>query len=288
MRQFKTTPNITRRDSISIDDYLKDINHYSRISAEEEARLAETIQRGGPEGEKAKAKLIQANLRFVVSVANQYHVKNVELCDLVSEGNIGLIKAAEMFDSTRGFKFITYAVWWVRQSIMSAISKYGKMIRMPLNQQNLKQLYRRLQQEILQTEQRDPTAEEFAKFADISIEAARDVIANITSVVSTSTPLGEDSDSTIGDMLSADFKTDKSLDRESLRVDLLEMMNNVLSVRERDILSKFFGFFQREATLDEIGEQMGLTRERVRQIKEKAVRKLCHADGIGALASYLG
>ncbi len=288
MRQFKTTPNITRRDSISIEDYLKDINHYSQISAEEEARLADTIQKGGPEGEKAKAKLIEANLRFVVSVANQYHVKNVELCDLVSEGNIGLIKAAEMFDSTRGFKFITYAVWWVRQSIMSAISKYGKTIRLPINQQNLKQLYRRLQQEIIQTEQRDPTAEEFAKFADISIETASDVISNVTSVVSTSTPLGEDSDSTIGDMLSADIKTDKSLDLESLHKDLLEVMNNVLSVKEREILTKFFGLFQHETSLEEIGEQMGLTRERVRQIKEKAVRKLYHADNIGVLASYLG
>ena len=287
MRQFKNTARITDRSSTSMSSYLRDINSYPLISLDEEVELARLIHCGGIEGEKAKKKLIEANLRFVVSIANQYHSKNFEISDLISEGNIGLIKAAERFDDTKGFKFISYAVWWIRQSIMSAIAEHGRIIRLPLNQLATIQLYNQLAIETQQTEQRKPTAEEFAAFADIDVEKARLLIEANVSTVSADTPIGhEDEDATICDMLSSDSRTDRHVDEESLHQDLISTMTSILQPRECEIVMRSFGINGKEESLEVIGSTMGLTRERVRQIRERAIVKM--HDESHLLFRYLG
>lgn len=245
------------------------------ISMEEEVELARKIRGGGIEGVKAKKKLIEANLRFVISIANQYHNKSLELSDLISEGNIGLVKAAERFDDTKGFKFISYAVWWIRQSILAAISEQGRVIRIPMNQLATLQLYKQLAIETMQTEQRKPTAEEFAAFADIDIDKARMLMEANSAAVSTDTPIGgDDNDTSVGDMLSSNSRTDSSVDEESLHHDLIQTMTCVLSAREQEIVKRSFGIECKEESLEVIGTDMGLTRERVRQIRERAIVKM--------------
>ena len=288
MRQFKSTQGITDRNSLSVSNYLREVNDYPMISLDEEVRLAQLIHKGGKEGERAKQQLVEANLRFVVSVANQYHQKNMELSDLISEGNIGLIKAAERFDDTRGFKFISYAVWWIRQSIISAISEHGRMIRIPLNQQALLQQYQMLLNETMQTEQRKPTVEEFAEFADIPVNKARSLMTGMKSVVSADSPMTDDSDSTIGDMIASDFSTDKDVEQESLHMDLMAFINHTLNAREKEIVTRSFGIGKQEQGLDEISSDLGLSRERVRQIREKAVLKMRDSDSSHLLYRYLG
>lgn len=287
MRQFKNTTSITDRSSTSMSTYLRDINTYPLISIEEEVELARLIRRGGIESEKAKKKLIEANLRFVVSIANQFHTKNFEISDLVSEGNIGLVKAAERFDDTKGFKFISYAVWWIRQSIMAAIAENGRIIRLPINQQASIQLYNQLAVETMQTEQRKPTAEEFAAFADIDVEKARMLIEANMSTVSADSSIGhEDEDTSVGDLLSSDSRTDSHADEESLHEDLVRTMSAILQPREREIVMRSFGINGKEESLEVIGSSMGLTRERVRQIRERAIDKMHEESRL--LYRYLG
>ena len=287
MRQFKNVKNITERSNISVNKYLKEVSRYPMVTVDEEVILAQKIRQGGKEADKARQILVEANLRFVISVANQYRQPNMDLADLISEGNIGLIKAAERFDDTRGFKFITYAVWWIRQSIFSTIYENGRTIRLPLNQQALLNMYSILLKETMQKEQRKPTIAEFAEFANISENKASALIEQTGKTMSMDTPLSEDADTSIGDLVSSDSKADESLDKESLHQDMVAMLNHILSAKEREILMRSFGIDCMEEGLEEIGFALGLTRERVRQIREKALCKIRRSNKIGRLAQYI-
>jgi len=287
MRQFKNTKNITERSNISVNNYLKEVSRYPMITVDEEVILTQKIRQGGKEAEKARQRLVEANLRFVISVANQYHQHNMDLSDLISEGNIGLIKAAERFDETRGFKFISYAVWWIRQSISSTIYENGRIIRLPLNQQALLNMYSTLLKETMQTEQRKPTTAEFAEFANISENKAGILIEQTAKTLSMDDPLSEDTDTSIGDFVSSGSKTDESLDKESLHQDMTAILNHILSAKEKEILMRSFGINCKEEGLEEIGFAFGLSRERVRQIREKALCKIRRSNKIGILAQYI-
>lgn len=289
MRQLKNTQNITDRSSEVFNIYMHDLKNYPMITPEEEVELTQLIKKGGPKGERAKKRLIEANLRFVVSVANQYKQQGMELSDLINEGNIGLIKAAERFDDTRGFKFISCAVWWIRQSIIQAINDNSRTVRLPQSQIALIQRYRRLHEETMQAEQRCPTAQEFAEYAGLDTEKAEGVISSIKRSVSIDTPLSDDdNETTIGDMMTSGSVTDSDADKESLHNDIMTMLQHVLSQRECDILTRSYGFNGHEQGLDEIGASMGLSRERVRQIRERAVKKLRESGGATTLSRYLG
>ena len=287
MRQFKNTKKITERNNISVNNYLKEVNRYPMATVDEEVTLAQRIRQGGKEADKARQRLIEANLRFVISVANQYHQPNMDLSDLISEGNIGLIKAAELFDDTRGFKFISYAVWWIRQSISSTIYENGRIIRLPLNQQALLNMYSILLKETMQTEQRKPTTAEFAEFVNISENKASILIEQTAKTLSMDDPLSEDTDTSIGDFVSSGSKTDESLDKESLHQDMTAILNHILSAKEKEILMRSFGINCKEEGLEEIGFAFGLSRERVRQIREKALCKIRRSNKIGILAQYI-
>ena len=287
MRQFKNTKNITERSNISVNNYLKEVSRYPMITVDEVVILTQKIRQGGKEAEKARQRLVEANLRFVISVANQYHQHNMDLSDLISEGNIGLIKAAERFDETRGFKFISYAVWWIRQSISSTIYENGRIIRLPLNQQALLNMYSTLLKETMQTEQRKPTTAEFAEFANISENKAGILIEQTAKTLSMDDPLSEDTDTSIGDFVSSGSKTDESLDKESLHQDMTAILNHILSAKEKEILMRSFGINCKEEGLEEIGFAFGLSRERVRQIREKALCKIRRSNKIGILAQYI-
>ncbi len=287
MRQFKNTRNITERNNISVNNYLKEVNRYPMATADEEVILAQRIRHGGKDADKARKRLVEANLRFVISVANQYHQPNMDLSDLISEGNIGLIKAAERFDDTRGFKFISYAVWWIRQSISSAISENGRTIRLPLNQQALLNKYLILMNKTMQKEQRKPTAAEFAELADINEYRASMLIEQNDKMLSMDTPLSEDKDTSVGDLVPSDYRTDDSLDKESLHQDIIAVLNRILTASEREILLRSFGIGCREKGLQEIGAELGLSKERVRQIREKALDKIRRFNKIGILAQYI-
>jgi RNA polymerase primary sigma factor len=287
MRQFKNTKNITERSNISVNKYFKEVSRYPMVTVDEEVILAQKIRQGGKEADKARQRLVEANLRFVISVANQYHQHNMDLSDLISEGNIGLIKAAERFDETRGFKFISYAVWWIRQSISSTIYENGRIIRLPLNQQALLNMYSILLKETMQTEQRKPTTAEFAEFANISENKAGILIEQTAKTLSMDEPLSEDTDTSIGDFVSSGSKTDESLDKESLHQDMTAILNHILSAKEKEILMRSFGINCKEEGLEEIGVAFGLSRERVRQIREKALCKIRRSNKIGILAQYI-
>lgn len=288
MRQFKNTRSITMRNNISINNYLNEVNRYPMITVDEEVILARKKKQSGIEADKARQRLVEANLRFVISVANQYRQPDMDLSDLISEGNIGLIKAAERFDDTRGFKFISYAVWWIRQSISSAICENGRIIRLPLNQQALLNMYSILLQETMQTEQRKPTVAEFAEFANISEDKAAILIEQNAKIQSMDATLSEDTDTSIGDLVSSGSKTDESLDKESLHQDIIDVLNHILSAKEKEILMRSLGINCKEEGLEEIGLAFGLSRERVRQIRDKALCKIRRSNKIGILARYIG
>ena len=287
MRQFKSTQNITERSNISVNNYLKEVNRYPMATADEEVALAQKIKQGGKEAEKARQRLVEANLRFVISVANQYHQHNMDLSDLISEGNIGLIKAAERFDDTRGFKFISYAVWWIRQSITSAICENGRIIRLPLNQQALLNMYSILLNETMQTEQRKPTIAEFAELAGISENKASMLIEQNYKTLSMDAPLSEDTETSVGDLVSSGSNTDDSLDKESLHQDIAAILNHILTAKEREIILRSFGIGCKEEGLDEIGFALGLSRGRVRQMLKKAISTIRRSNKIGILAQYI-
>ncbi|MBT3241768.1 MAG: sigma-70 family RNA polymerase sigma factor [Bacteroidetes bacterium] len=286
MRQLKITKSITNRESASLDKYLQEIGKEELITVEEEVELAQRIKKGD---QIALEKLTKANLRFVVSVAKQYQNQGLSLPDLINEGNLGLIKAAEKFDETRGFKFISYAVWWIRQSILQALAEQSRIVRLPLNQvgslNKINKAYSRFEQQ----HERKPSADELA----IELELPADKVADTLRVsgrhISVDAPFVEGEANSLLDVLinSDSPNADKALMNESLSREIDRALST-LTERERDIIKLFFGIACQEMTLEEIGEKFGLTRERVRQIKEKAIRRLRHTSRSKLLKTYLG
>ena len=287
MRQLKISKSITNRESASLDKYLQEIGREDLISVEEEVELAQAIKRGD---RKALEKLTRANLRFVVSVAKQYQNQGLSLPDLINEGNLGLIKAAEKFDETRGFKFISYAVWWIRQSILQALAEQSRIVRLPLNQVGTLNKIIKAQQKFEQENERRPSSAELAKELDIAEDKIADTMKVSGRHISVDAPFGEAEDHSLRDVLVNEDtpNTDKSLINESLAVEI-ERALSTLTEREAEIVKLFFGIAGcQEMTLEEIGDKFGLTRERVRQIKEKAIRRLRQSNKCKNLKGYLG
>ena len=284
MQQLKITPSVTVRTP-TVTQYLADISHYARVTPEEEAELAARIQAGD---EDALKRLVEANLRFVVSVAKQYQGRGLELSDLISDGNLGLMKAAERFDPTKGFKFISYAVWWIRQSILQGISESARMVRLPLNQINAINKLLKCKSEFIQDNEREPTEAELAELADISAEKMDLAMRSSGTHVSLDMPIGDDGESVLMDVVHDESTpdTDSNLLLESCRADIESVMQ-ILPERERMVVGMFFGLGRPERSLDEIAEEMDLSRERVRQLKEKAIRKLSRPMVKDKLKQYL-
>ena len=286
MRQLKITKSITNRESASLDKYLQEIGKEELITVEEEVELAQRIKKGDQE---ALEKLTKANLRFVVSVAKQYQNQGLSLPDLINEGNLGLIKAAEKFDETRGFKFISYAVWWIRQSILQALAEQSRIVRLPLNQvgslNKINKAFARFEQE----HERTPSPAELATELELPKEKVTDTLRVAGRHVSVDAPFADGEDNSLLDVLvNPDSpNADRGLINESLSTEVDRALET-LTERERDIIKYFFGIGTSEMTLEEIGEKFDLTRERVRQIKEKAIRRLRHSSRSKLLKSYLG
>ena len=289
MRQLKIQKSITNRNSEALDKYLVEIGRAPMVSIEEEIELAQAIKKGGRAGERAKNKLVEANLRFVVSVAKQYQHQGLTLTDLIDEGNIGLIKAAERFDETRGFKFISYAVWWIRQSILQAIAEQSRIVRLPLNQVGSVNKINRELNKFEQEHERRPSVDEMADRIDLPEDKIAEAMKVNGHHVSMDAPFVEGEDNSLLDVLTNDDApgTDRELVMESLRSEI-ERALEILNDRERKVVMAFFGIGMPEMTLEEIGDKYNLTRERVRQIKEKAIRRLRHNTKSKLLKSYLG
>ncbi len=286
MRQLKITKSITNRESASLDKYLQEIGREDLITVEEEVELAQRIKKGDQE---ALEKLTRANLRFVVSVAKQYQNQGLSLPDLINEGNLGLIKAAEKFDETRGFKFISYAVWWIRQSILQALAEQSRIVRLPLNQVGSLNKINKALAKFEQENERVPSPEELATILELPKEKISDTLRVSGRHVSVDAPFVDGEDNSLLDVLvnNDSPNADRGLINESLTREI-ERALTTLTERERDIVRYFFGIGTQEMTLEEIGEKFGLTRERVRQIKEKAIRRLRHSSRSKLLKSYLG
>jgi RNA polymerase primary sigma factor len=287
MRQLKIVKSITNRNTASLDKYLQEIGREELITAEEEVQLARRIKAGD---EQALEKLTKANLRFVVSVAKQYQNQGLSLPDLINEGNVGLIKAARRFDETRGFKFISYAVWWIRQSILQALAEQSRIVRLPLNQVGSLNKIRKVSTQLEQKFERRPSSGEIAKEMDVSEQKIDSAMKISTRSVSMDAPIIPDEDTKLIDMIApADSKgTDEELMQESLRREI-ERSLSTLSEKERDVINLYYGIGKNHGlTLEEIGAKFDLTRERVRQIKEKAIRRLRHTSRSRLLKAYLG
>ena len=286
MRQLKITKSITNRESESLEKYLQEISKEELLGADEEVELAQRIKKGD---RKALDRLTRANLRFVVSVAKQYQNQGLSLADLINEGNVGLIKAAEKFDETRGFKFISYAVWWIRQSILQALADQSRIVRLPLNQVGSVNKIARAMNKFEQENERRPSAEELSEHVDLPREKIDEAINANSRHVSMDAPFASGEDNSLLDILeNADApQADRELVKESLKAEIGQALQ-ALTDRERKIVEAFFGIGQSEMTLDEIGMKFGLTRERVRQIKEKALRHLRDNAKNDILKAYLG
>ena len=286
MRQLKITKSITNCESASLDKYLQEIGREDLITVEEEVELAQAIKKGD---RKALEKLTRANLRFVVSVAKQYQNQGLSLPDLINEGNLGLIKAAEKFDETRGFKFISYAVWWIRQSILQALAEQSRIVRLPLNQVGSLNKISKAFQKFEQENERRPSAEELALELDLSVDKVTDSLKVSGRHISMDAPFVEGEDNSLLDVLVNDDApiADRTLINESLQKEIDRALAT-LTERESDIIKMFFGIGCQEMTLEEIGDKFQLTRERVRQIKEKAIRRLRQDSRSKLLKSYLG
>lgn len=287
MRQLKITKQVTNRETASLDKYLQEIGKVELITADEEVSLAQRIKQGD---QAALEKLTKANLRFVVSVSKQYQNQGLSLPDLINEGNLGLIKAAQRFDETRGFKFISYAVWWIRQSILQALAEQSRIVRLPLNKigsiNKINKAYAQLEQQY----EREPNADEIATLLEISENEVKESLKNSGRHVSMDAPLVQDEDNTMYDVLKSEENTtpDTGLLYESLRKEI-ERAVSTLTQREADVIRLYFGLNgSHPMTLEEIGEKFDLTRERVRQIKEKAIRRLKHTSRSKILKTYLG
>jgi len=286
MRQLKITKQVTNRDTASLDKYLQEIGKEDLITADEEVALAQRIKQGDL---LALEKLTKSNLRFVVSVSKQYQNQGLSLPDLINEGNLGLIKAAQRFDETRGFKFISYAVWWIRQSILQALAEQSRIVRLPLNKIGTLNKINKTYNELEQRLQREPKASEIAEILRISEEEVKESLKNSGKHLSMDAPLNEEEDSTMYDLLrNEDLPSpENQLMLESLRKEI-ERAISTLTPREADVLRLYFGLNETQPfTLDEIGEKFDLTRERVRQIKEKAIRRLKHTSRSKILKTYL-
>lgn len=290
MRQLKITKSITNRSSEALDKYLVEIGRVPMITVDEEIELAQAIRNGGKEGERAKEKLVKANLRFVVSVAKQYQHQGLGLTDLIDEGNIGLVKAAEKFDETRGFKFISYAVWWIRQSILQAIAEQSRIVRLPLNQVGALSKINSEISKFEQKNQRRPSVQELSSLINIDETKIDQTIKADNHHMSIDAPFQEDDDNSMADVLASgdDSRADKQVDYESMAKELDTVLRNVLKDREITIVRECFGIGCHEKGLEEIGDQLGLTRERVRQIREKSIVKLRESGYTKLLIKYLG
>ena len=286
MRQLKITKSITNRESASLDKYLQEIGREDLITVEEEVELAQRIRKGD---RVALEKLTRANLRFVVSVAKQYQNQGLSLPDLINEGNLGLIKAAEKFDETRGFKFISYAVWWIRQSILQALAEQSRIVRLPLNQVGSLNKISKAFSKFEQENERRPSPEELADELEIPVDKISDTLKVSGRHISVDAPFVEGEDNSLLDVLVNDDSpmADRSLVNESLSKEIDRALST-LTDREKEIIQMFFGIGTQEMTLEEIGDKFGLTRERVRQIKEKAIRRLRQNSRSKLLQSYLG
>ena len=286
MRQLKITKSITNRENDSLDKYLQEIGHEELLTVEEEVELAQRIRKGD---RKALEKLTKSNLRFVVSVAKQYQNQGLSLQDLINEGNVGLIKAAEKFDETRGFKFISYAVWWIRQSILQAIAEQSRIVRLPLNQVGSVNKINKVLNKFEQENERRPNINELAEKIDLPEEKIEDAMKVTGKHISVDAPFIDGEESSLLDtMTSSDTPTaDNELVLESLRNEITRALQ-FLNERERNVIEAFFGINQQEMTLEEIADKYSLTRERVRQIKEKAIRRLRNNTKNKMLKSYLG
>lgn len=289
MRQLKISKQVTNRETASLDKYLVEIGRVDLISAQEEVELARRIKMGD---QKALDRLTRANLRFVVSVAKQYQNQGLTLPDLINEGNLGLIKAAQRFDETRGFKFISYAVWWIRQSILQALAEQARIVRLPLNKIGSIGKINRAYSELEQKLERPPSADELAEYLDLTISDVKQALSSSGRHVSMDAPLkeGDESSSSMYDILPNDGlpTPEKDLIHESLQKEINRSLTT-LTMREADVLKLYFGLDgKRQMSLDEIGIRFDLTRERVRQIKEKAIRRLKHTSRSKMLKTYLG
>ena len=287
MRQLKITKQVTNRETASLDKYLQEIGRVDLITADEEVELAQRIKAGDV---AALEKLTKANLRFVVSVAKQYQNQGLTLPDLINEGNLGLIKAAQRFDETRGFKFISYAVWWIRQSILQALAEQSRIVRLPLNKIGSINKINKMYAYLEQANERVPSAEEIARELDMSVNDVKESMKNAGRHISMDAPLVEGEDSNLYDVIRSNESPnpDKSLILDSLRTEI-ERALETLTPREADVIRLYVGLGDQHAmTLEEIGETFDLTRERVRQIKEKAIRRLKHTSRSKILKTYLG
>jgi RNA polymerase primary sigma factor len=288
MRQLKITKSITNRESQSLEKYLQEIGKVELISSEEEVRLAVLIRQGD---QKALDRLTKANLRFVVSVAKQYQNQGLSLPDLINEGNLGLIKAAQRFDETRGFKFISYAVWWIRQSILQALAEQSRIVRLPLNKVGLTNRIQKAFSQLEQQFEREPSAEELAEMLEMDLEEVSASLSISSRHVSVDTPISEGEDGTLLDVLENPNaeKTDGDLDHtQSLKTEIDRSLRT-LTERQKEVICYFFGIgVDHPMSLEDIGERFNLTRERVRQIKDKAITKLRTTNRVNVLRTYLG
>jgi RNA polymerase primary sigma factor len=285
MRQLKISKSITNRTNASLDKYLQEIGREEMVSVEEEVELAQRIKKGD---QTALERLVRANLRFVVSVAKQYQNQGLTLSDLINEGNVGLIKAAEKFDETRGFKFISYAVWWIRQSIMQALAEQSRIIRLPLNQVGSLSKINKARLKFEQQNERKPSAQELADLMETSVEKINEALRINNRTLSVDAPISEEEDNVLLDVLVNNDSSgaDQKLTHESLNKEIDRALST-LTQRERDVIRYFFGINIPEMSLEEIGTMLGLTRERVRQIKEQAIRRLRNTSRSRLLKSYL-
>lgn len=286
---MRITKQYTNRESQSLDKYLQEIGRVELLHPEDEIDLAQKIKKGGVEGYRALERLVKANLRFVVSVAKQYQNQGLSLGDLINEGNLGLIKAARRFDETRGFKFISYAVWWIRQSILQALAEQSRIVRLPLNRVGALNKIGKKFSELEQEFEREPTAGELAEQLNMSISEISETIKISGRHLSVDAPFVQGEDNRLLDVLPNEQQPppDSELIKESLREEVKQVLTT-LSQREAEVIKLYFGLDGQSLTLEEIGEKFNLTRERVRQIKEKAIRRLRHASRSKALRAYLG
>ncbi|GAB5465342.1 MAG: sigma-70 family RNA polymerase sigma factor [Candidatus Kapaibacteriales bacterium] len=286
---MRITKQYTNRESQSLDKYLQEIGRVDLIQADDEIELAKKIKAGGPESVRALERMVKANLRFVVSVAKQYQNQGLSLGDLINEGNLGLIKAAKRFDETRGFKFISYAVWWIRQSILQALAEQSRIVRLPLNRVGALNKIGKKFSELEQEFEREPTAAELAEQLGMSVSEITETIKISGRHLSVDAPFVQGEDNRLLDVLPNDQQPppDSELIRESLKTEVKQVLGS-LSKREADVISLYFGLDDQSLTLEEIGEKFNLTRERVRQIKEKAIRRLRHASRSKTLRAFLG
>ena len=286
---MRITKQYTNRESQSLDKYLQEIGRVELLDAEDEITLAVSIKKGGYEGTRSLERLVKANLRFVVSVAKQYQNQGLSLGDLINEGNLGLIKAARRFDETRGFKFISYAVWWIRQSILQALAEQSRIVRLPLNRVGALNKIGKKFSELEQKYEREPTAAELAENLEMTVPEIAETIKISGRHLSVDAPFAQGEDNRLLDILPNEQQPppDSELIRESLREEVKQVLAT-LSPREAEVIKLYFGLDSQALTLEEIGEKFNLTRERVRQIKEKAIRRLRHASRSKSLRTYLG